>query len=431
MSKKKINRAQQQKLLSAQHKKAFMQKLRKYCAMMGDDSLFNLLPEDIRNVIYGNRGTSFKIRVAEGAKITKRFVKILYAHINEQLKSTTMVFLPDSNQEVSLFDYFLVVWPLEAMLLSESERAYFSGCERFDELRDAAIDNYEEYLQGAVNIIHRACYAFCDLSKHYLYTFTYNVKENLSDRNSDCRKHQMVTIGVLPLDVRHVKINGERRTVCQVGEIKHKDNTSSLLPAEAPLQRLGIPGAAPDEKVPVYIQQHAVDRIMTRAYCPFPGTVESLVYKAFSHHRKIIPAGKDRYLIECFYSDVKIGYFLAVYTDGILVIRTFLLITHSNTPEGRKLERLTGLQKSDKTYLAIDDLRSLANSDIIDDPAVEKIFIEAGCESIIELCRRVRLGYEYGWLWDKTTQSRELSKLILEYIRLGADDEEYFVNDDD
>jgi hypothetical protein len=420
---------QQQKLLSAQHKKVFMQKLRKYCTMMGDASLFDLLPKRILDVIYGNRGISCKIRVAEGAKITKRFVKILYTHIGEQLKSETLEFLPNSDAKVNLFDYFLVVWPLEAVLLSKSEKGYFNGHERFEKLRNAAIDNYEEYDQRVKKILHRACFAFCDLSKRYLYTYTYDLLDNAS--NQDARKIQIVTIGALPLDVRHVKIGEEWRTVCQVGQVDYDGDTTVLTPAEVPLQRLGIPGAKPDEKAPVYIQQHAVDRIMTRAYCTFPGTVESLVHKAFHYNRKIIPTGKNQYLIECFYDDMKIGYFSAVYVDGILVIRTFLLITHSSTPEGRKLEQLTGLQKSDKTYLAIDDLRSLVNSDIIDNDEVKKIFIDAGCISIIDLCQRVQWGYEYGWLWDKTTQSRELSKMILEYIKLGANDEEYFVNDDD
>jgi hypothetical protein len=332
---------------------------------------------------------------------------------------------------VNLFDYFLYVLPMEAMLLSGSEEAYFKGQEKFDELREAAENNYAEYLRRATGIIHNACFAFCDLSKRYLYTFTYEVGDCATPYNPDCRKHQVVTIGAMPLDVRHVKINEERRSVCQIGEVTHNNNTSSFRPAEVLLQRLEIPGAQPGEKAPVYIQQHAVDRIMSRAYCTFPGTVGSLVDKAFSHNRKIIHTGKDQYLVECFYDDVKIGYFSAMYVDGIFVIRTFLLITHSSTPEGRKLEQLTGLQKRDKTYLAIDDLRSLANSDIIDDPAIEQLFIKAGCESIVELCRRVRCGYEYGWLWDKNTQSRELSKLITEYIQLGANDEEYFENDDE
>jgi hypothetical protein len=430
MAKKKTNtHAQQQKQQAVQHRKEFMQKLRACCTLIGEPSWFDMIPEHVREIIYNNRGTSCKIRVAEGSKITKRFVKILYTHINEQLKSKTMEVIPGSNKKVCLFDYYQVVCTLECILLSE--RLVFKEKEKFNELRDAAIENMNEYHQQIANIIYCACYAFCDLSKRSLYTFTYEQPDKSFHRDGDARRHQIVTLGVLPLDVRHVKIDGEERSVCLVGEVRHFDNTSSIEPAEAPLRRLRIPGAKPGEKAPVYIQQHAIDRITKRAYCNYPGTVGSLVFKSFDHKRRIIPSGKNQYLIECYFDDVKVGYFSAVYVAGILVIRTFLLITHSGTPEGRKLEQLTGLQKSDKAYLAIDDLRSLASSDIIYDDDIQKIFIEAGCESIIDLCHRVQWGFEYDWLWDGRQQSKDLSKMIREYIQLGANDEEYFENSDD
>jgi hypothetical protein len=398
---------------------------------MGDESVYDRIPEFLRNTVYNNRGLSCKIRVEEGAKITKRFVKILHAHINGRMRQEGMEILPESHRRASLFDYFQLILPLEGVIRQESDRAYFRGEEQFRELRDASAEHYETYYRKVVYIIYCACYAFCDLSKRCLYTFTYNVKNDPLDRsNGECLKRQLVTVGTLPLDERYVKIHGERRPVCLVGEVRHNSNVSTIEPAEVLLRRLGIPGAKPGEKVPVYIQQHAVERIMKRAYCTFPGTVASLVFKAFSNRRRIIPSGKNRYLIECYYEDVKIGYFSAIYVDGILVILTFLLVTHSGTPEGKKLEQLTGLQKSDHIYLAMDDLRSLANSDIIYDDDVRNLFIEAGCESLIELCRRVQFGFEYDWLWETETQSKDLSKMIREYIRLGANDEDYFVNDD-
>jgi predicted house-cleaning noncanonical NTP pyrophosphatase (MazG superfamily) len=427
MAKKKINRSQQQKVLSAQHRKAFMQKLRNYCALMGNPASFDAIPEFIRDVIYDNRGTSCTIRVAKDAKITKRFVKILYNHINEQLKSDTLELLPDNYEEITLFDYYQILFPLERVLLSD--QISFKGEELFSELRDIALRHHEEYNKQIVYIIYCACHAFCNLTKRCLYTFTYDPTDNSTA--SDARKRQLVTIGTLPIDVRYVTLDNERRLVYQVGEVRHEYNKSYLEPAEILLSRLNIESADENETAHVYVQQHAIDRITKRAYCSFPGTVASLIFTAFSDKHKILPNGKNQYLIECCYSGTKIGYFLASYIDRILVIRTFLLITHSGTPEGKKLEQLTGLQKRDKAYLALDDLRSLANSDIIDDPHLRNLFVEAGCESILQLCLNVRRGYEHGWLWDRNTQSRELSKLIHEYIQLGDDDNEYFVNEED
>lgn len=427
MAKKKVNVHAQQKLQAAQYKKAFMLKLRDYCASIGGIAYFNMIPKYLLETIYENRGAAFKIRVAEDAKITKRFVKILYAHINEQLKSKTMDFLPELGEKITLFDYYLVVRPLERVLLSEN--VFFKGKEKFDDFCSSSSKRFSEYVQQIATIVYRACYTFCDLSKRYLYTFTYDLEPGSSSNEEDLREHQIVTIGVFPLDIRHVKIDGERRPVCQVGEIRYSQNISTFEPALVSSRRLRLPNSKLGDKTPIYIQQHAVDRIMTRAYCVYPGNVGSLVFKAFSRKYKIISTGNGKYLIECYIYDIKIGYFSAIYVDGILVIRTFLFITHSSTPEGKKLEQLTGLQKSDKAYLAIDDLRSLANSDIIQNDEVRNIFIEAGCKSIIDLCQHVKWG-SYHWLLDEKTPSKELSKLILEYIQLGNKDEEYFINDD-
>jgi hypothetical protein len=353
-------------------------------------------------------------------------VKILYTHINERLKSEYIEILPDSHKKVCLFDYFQIICPLESVLLSE--QIFFKGEEKFKELRDAAEKNAREYVRQIVYIIYYACYAFCDLNRRSLYTFTY---EHVAiSVNDDARKHQIVTLGLMPLDVRRVKIDRKEHTVCLVGEVRHSRNISTIEPVEVPLRRLKIPQAKFDDKAPVYIQQYAIDRITECAYCTLPGIAGSLVYQAFTYNRKIIPTGENQYLIECYCDNVKTGYFSAIYVSGILVIRTFLLITHSDTPEGRKLEQLTGLQKLDKAYLAIDNLFSLANSNIVDDDEIQKIFKEAGCKSILKLCRKVRSGYEYGCPWDRNAQSWELSKMIFEYIQLGAKDEEYFENSD-
>jgi hypothetical protein len=113
------------------------------------------------------------------------------------------------------------------------------------------------------------------------------------------------------------------------------------------------------------------------------------------------------------------------FVDGIFVVLTFLLITHSNTPEGRKLTELTGLQRQDISFLAIDDLKTLINSDIRYDERIAQIFLEAGCESILDMNFQVSIG-DFEWLWDDAKQNSELSKLIAEYIQLGDSDEEYY-----
>jgi hypothetical protein len=428
MAKKKVNQYAQNKLLAAQRKKAYMQKLRLCLARIGHPEWFDLLPKSVLELIYGIRGGPFKIRVAQGEKITKRFVKMFYLFIDDGMKSLTMCLHPDTTdeREILLADYYQYLFPMETVLMVKDYS--FKGKEIFDAFCEDADKRFGRYLSHTMSFISAVCCACNDLSKHYVYTFVYDKAVNADrlPKDRDSLKYQLLTLGTHPLDVRHVKIGGEKRLICQIGEFVLEE----FVPVEVSLQKLRIPSAKADEKIPVYIQQHAVDRIMKRAYCSYPSVVLLLVSRAFSEDRKIIPWG-SQYLIECFYDDLKIGYFAATYIDGLLVIRTFLLITHSGTPEGQKLEELTGLQRKDKAYLSIDDLRTLANSDIIDDGEIRDIFVKAGCESILKLCRQVRDGREYHALsLEGATQNRELSKMIHEYIHSDANDEDYFVNDE-
>ncbi|MDR1601738.1 MAG: hypothetical protein LBS42_04835 [Tannerella sp.] len=427
--KKKVNLYAQQKLQAAQHKKLYMERLRKFCTEIGNgEPLFDLLPLYIRDGVYENRGATLKIKVEKGAKITKRFVKILYSHVEKEMKRKMMeVTISGRIIRVNLVDYYQMILPLEGVLTSTGQ---FTGKEKFDAFCLDRADRYVKYHKEFAYIIHSACYAYCDLSKRALYTFTFEMERSstvIDHKSYSGIFYQIITLDLYPLDVRHVTINGDRRPVVQVGEVEHKHNISGLQPTVVPLKRLHVKDPSGHTEIPVYVQQHAVDRTMQRACCVFPGSVPSLISNAFSEKRKIIREG-SRYLVECYYYEIKIGYFVGVLVDGIFVILTFLLITHSSTPEGRKLTELTGLQRSDITFLAIDDLKTLINSDIRYDDRIAQIFVDAGCESILDMSFQVSIG-DFEWLWDEAKQESELSKLIAEYIQLGNTDEEYFENE--
>jgi hypothetical protein len=419
---KKVNPHALQKVQAAQHKKAFTERLRQFCRLISDkEPLFDLLSQKFLDTVYYYRSISIKIKAAEGAKITKRFVRIMYSHIEKEMRSKWVDIIMDGvKRHVDLIDYYQVVFPLEIVL--RSENCPFCGKEKFDAFIADAIKRYEAYITKVVHIIHQACYAYCNLNTRTLYTFTYEPSWSAAERFC-----QVVTLGVYTLSIRYVKISGERRPVIQTGEILHQNGVSSLLPTAVPLERLQVNGIRGLKELPVYVQLHAVNRTMQRACCMYPGSVPSLISKAFSENRKIIREG-DKFFVECYDDDVKIGYFVARIIDGLFVILTFLLITHSSTPEGRKLSQLTGLKREDMAFLAIDDLKTLINSDIVFDERISKIFIEAGCGSILKMNSDVRMG-DYYWLQDEAKQNSELSKLIAEYIRLGDKDEDYFENE--
>jgi hypothetical protein len=420
--KKKTSPQTQQKLQAAQQKKIFLERLRKFCALISDDEpLFNLLPQKALDVIYEYRSLAIKIKVADGTKITKRFVRIMYQHMDEEMKEKRIdIVMGDVKKSVDMVEYYQVVFPLETVLLWNIYP--FRGQEKFNVFCTDAKERSTTFGQQLAGIIHYGCYAYSNLGTQTLYTFVLDVKWAVR------RLSQVITLGTYALDMRYVEINGDRRPVVQVGEILHNNGVSTLIPTVVPVERLQLDKKMEGvRELPVYVQQHAINRSMQRACYLYPGSVTSAIDKAFTYERKIIRDG-DKFLVECYEYEFKIGYFVARIIDGLFVIITFLLITHSSTPEGKKLSQLTGLQRDDFTFLAIDDLKTLLNSDIRLDSRISKIFTEAGCKSILDMNLEVSKG-DFDWLRDEKKQSSELSKLIAEYIQLGDEDDDYFENE--
>jgi hypothetical protein len=422
--KKKVNLHAQQKLQAAHFKKLYMERLRKLCTLIGNGKpLFDLLPQHVLDIVYANRGV-IRIKVADNVKITKRFVKIMYCHLEKKMKEKQVdLMIYNVYESVSFADYQQILIPLEGVLMLE--KFQFKGKEQFDDFSSARDERYEGYCQRFMNTVMTACYTYGNLSKRSLYTFKYDVR-----RKESGLLHQTITLGTYPLGIRYVDIRGDRRPVIQTGNIAYTgtNNEPYFSPITVSLRQLHEKDPSGKKTVPVYIQQHAIDRTMQRACCAVPGSVPSLIQDAFKKKRRVINEG-DRYLVECYFHEIKLGYFVGILTGEIFVILTFLFVTQSGTPEGRKLARITGLKRDDMIFLAIDDLKTLVNSDITKDSRIIKIFTDAGCESILRMNHELHDKGYYGWLKDDSKQNIELSKLIAEYIQLGDDDKEYFENE--
>jgi hypothetical protein len=108
-------------------------------------------------------------------------------------------------------------------------------------------------------------------------------------------------------------------------------------------------------------------------------------------------------------ANAKAGYFRVDVIDGKIVIRTFLFVTNNGTPEGQRLGKITGLQKLDKKYLAIDKLSTFMTSDIGQNENIKKIFIDSGCQCLLDL-------YEQSHSLATNTPKRFDSELMLKYI---------------
>ena len=134
----------------------------------------------------------------------------------------------------------------------------------------------------------------------------------------------------------------------------------------------------------MYIQKHALNRLKERLDCIDPKLLNTILVVCILEC-KVVKNRKGQPLIEVNISGSKVGYLAYNYVQGVVIIRTFLLLTNNDTPEGEKLHALYGLEKFDKQHLGIDKLSSFALSDIDENPKVKQVFENAGCQGLFNV----------------------------------------------
>jgi hypothetical protein len=91
-------------------------------------------------------------------------------------------------------------------------------------------------------------------------------------------------------------------------------------------------------------------------------------------------------LLEYRYKKTLLGYFLVEAVSGVALIKTFLFITNSGTPEGNMLDRILNARKADKAFTEIDKLNTFMKTDILKNTRLRTALIEAGLEPLINYC---------------------------------------------
>jgi hypothetical protein len=138
------------------------------------------------------------------------------------------------------------------------------------------------------------------------------------------------------------------------------------------------------KQIEVYIQSHALKRFRERLDVLDTDAVNYLLWEnTHTISSLIVYRGFLLQAVKLF--DVKIGYLVGSVIDDIFLFSTFLFITHSCSPEGDRLKKITGLGKEDISYWHIDRLSTFINLHEDKYPQLIKLFDEAGMGDIKEL----------------------------------------------
>lgn len=181
-------------------------------------------------------------------------------------------------------------------------------------------------------------------------------------------------------------IHGVARPVFRLGKTEPKVNFKWLTIAAS---LLGSHYKGHKKELSLYIQSHALNRFAERL---------DTIDEASLNFCLILRMGKIEsfefykgYILLPFttISDVKVGYFVANVIGDKVVFRTFLFVTHSCTPEGDRLNEITGLQKSDIKYWQFDRLSTFASINIDTNPALVNLLKELNLDKLLTLKKLV------------------------------------------
>lgn len=147
---------------------------------------------------------------------------------------------------------------------------------------------------------------------------------------------------------------------------------------------LGFKSKGLDVPLELYISTHTLDRLRERLNIT-PGIMHQILLLTFLetkiNHRWI----GNKSHVEFTLAGEKVGYLVVELHGSILMIHTFLFLTNNGTQEGEKLGRLLSVVKEDKKYLEIDTLPAFNAYHIDKNEKLSKLFIEAGCGSLLKL----------------------------------------------
>ncbi len=188
---------------------------------------------------------------------------------------------------------------------------------------------------------------------------------------------------------RRFQVNGKVRNTYQIGSTYWSPLRADWI--ELPRDLLGWPdtaGSKLPEKLPVFIQSHALRRLHERTTMPSIGGVASeVIYYSLRDPVVARHTRSGSPMIACRYFDARLGYFVADLIDDAIVLRTFLTVTMDGTPDAPTLYKALHTGPHGVQTMGLDRLETLLTSDIPHDADLQKVFGDAGLEPILSLAK--------------------------------------------
>lgn len=348
--------------------------------LLGNKQAWEILNKFNLEVLYQKRIRPYKFIAdkSKKGKVDKKDLEVINRGMS-MLLHEKYIDVGKEKYKISLYDFSVYVESLHlywrnAAKENEEIGARFKAC--FPLFNDDFMNIRTKVLEEVKRLMDYVTFTYSDSFSHIL-----SYKKEDPDSSLHSVFHNNYLLLELNPDTETISLDGHNRTIYKVCyAINELFYPLAILP-----EKLGLNGVSGQLPIQVYIQRHVLERMEERldrffSICNYG----FIIYPLFSG--EILPAEKkNSFLIPLEYQHIRLGYFEGDLVGDKLIIRTFLFITNSGTPEGKKLENLLGLQMADKKYLGIDKLSTFINSDIKKDERLMGLFRQSGCGDLINL----------------------------------------------
>lgn len=379
--KSKQNQLGKQKMLEAQHRNDYFRRMGNFCKLITGEDLLMLAPKHEFDLLYRHRPRIIIAEPEAGYEIPAVLLESIKISVKDWFKKIVITY--ESKVKVPLSDHFEFGVPLNVLVQLMKKTNYKNSEKIIDLLWDYFGDLDELARIVEEEIMYYVFPSLTILANDFNSGF-YSFRLTLDYVKNEMRAGFKIKVKKIPQSVFHVNINNNSRPAFRVGW--NDNNAEEVAWTDVSPAQLGIKSGA-DDPIPVYIQNHALQRLEERLDCIPLSFLQVNVYHALRNCKVVKEKGK--LLIEYRICDVKVGYLSAIMIKGKLVIRTFLFLTCMETPEGRRLETFVGLKKLDCKYLKMDKLSSYMSAKLSTNKEIRDIFAKADCLHLVESFRNL------------------------------------------
>ncbi|MFA9371428.1 MAG: hypothetical protein ACERIH_06920 [Labilibaculum antarcticum] len=352
----------------------YFSNLYKLAELSGCEKACQLLSKVDKRNLYFSRVHFCRPKVKEGTPIDKSVAKFIGDQIRNICETPLVIFVPGKpmvsiHEACTVYSFIKFLENFYEGSSGDKLREAFKPLLLvYDTLENPFHTLYEWYnnVLASFNTCNRACFGIDHTTelRHYPTVGVYNVVHLVHHWPSKDR----------------IKIDNKYRPIYRLGW-PIWTGEMDYLTIDSRIVKDLYDGNKPVLKI--YIQNHAFIRFHERTMPLMRSFVNLSMMISWTHSN--VEIFKGRILIPFKYFGIKLGYFLSEIIDEKLVVKTFLFITHHHTPEGSKLESISGLSKKEISYWRIDKVETFLSSNIKEDSLMNELFEKAGLQNLFQL----------------------------------------------